>query len=101
MFSLNTYPHRSDEMVWRAIDNEIVILTADGRSIHTLNRMGSAIWELCDGTRNFGEIISLICERFDVSFEEAHADIIEFAAQLSDKKILEMKEGSNDFSKTG
>ena len=96
MFSLDSYPRYSDDVVWRMIDSEIVILTADGRNIHTLNKVGSAIWQLSDGTRNLGEIISLICERFDVSFKEAHADVLEFAAQLIDKKILQIKEGSDD-----
>lgn len=88
MILLDNYPRRLDELVWRMIDEEVVILTADGHEIHTLNKVGSAIWELVDGTRNFKEIISLICERFDVSSETAKADVLEFAEQLEAKKIL-------------
>lgn len=88
MLSLDSYPHRSDELVWRVIDGEVVILTVDGNQIHTLNKVGRAIWELADGTRNIKELISLICERFDVSFEVAQADVLEFAEQLADKNIL-------------
>nr|QNO53066.1 PqqA binding protein [Methanosarcinales archaeon ANME-1 ERB6] len=90
MFSLDNYPHRSDELVWRVIEGEVVILTADGHEIHTLSKVGRAIWELADGTRNIKEIVSLICERFDVSFEVAQADVMEFAKQLVDKKILQI-----------
>jgi len=88
MISSDKYPRRSDELVWRKIEGEVVILTADGREIHTLTTVGSTIWELADGTRNIKEIASLICERFDVSFEAAQADVLEFAEQLLDKKIL-------------
>ena len=90
MFSLYSYLNRSDELVWRVIGGEVVILTADGRRIHTLNNVGSAIWELSDGTRNIGEIITLICERFDVSSEVAQADVLEFADQLTSKNILQI-----------
>lgn len=90
MFSLDRYPHRSDELVWRVIGGEVVILTADGHEIHTLNRVGSAIWELADGTRNIKEIITLICERFDVDFEGAQTDVLEFAEQLVGKNILQI-----------
>lgn len=93
MISLDSYPCRSDEVVWRVIDGEVVILTADGHEIHKLNKVGSAIWELADGTRNIKEIESVICERFDVSFEVAHADVQEFANQLVVKKILQIKNG--------
>ena len=88
MFSLDSYPHRSNELVWRVIGDEVVILTADGHEIHTLTKVGRAIWELADGTRNIKEIISQICERFNVSFETARADVLEFAKQLVDKNIL-------------
>ena len=91
MFPLDSYLRRSDELVWRTIKGEVVILTADGREIHTLNQVGSAIWELADGTRNIKEIISLTCERFDVSLEVAQADVQEFADQLVAKKILQIR----------
>jgi hypothetical protein len=90
MFSLDSYLNRSDELVWRLVDSDVVILTADGREIHTLNNVGSAIWELSDGTRNIGEIITLICERFDVSYEVAHADVLEFVDQLTSKNVLQI-----------
>ena len=91
MFPLDCYPHRSGELVWREIGGEVVILTADGREIHTLNKVGSAIWELVDGTRNIEELIALTCERFDVDFEVAQADVLEFAEQLVAKKILQIR----------
>lgn len=90
MFSLDSCLCRSDELVWRMIDGEAVILTADGHAIHTLNKVGSAIWELADGTRTIKEIISLIRERFDVSPEVAQGDVLEFATKLADKKILQI-----------
>jgi len=96
MLSLDSYPQRSDELVWRVIDGEVVILTTDGHGIHTLNKVGRVIWELSDGTRNIKEIVSLICERFDVSFEVAKADVLDFVKQLEDKKILQIRGGDGD-----
>lgn len=90
MVSLDSYPCRSDELVWRVIGDEVVILTADGHEIHKLNKVGSAIWDLVDGTKNIKEIISLIRERFDISFEVAQADVLDFAKKLVAKKILQI-----------
>jgi|LGVF01.1.fsa_nt_gb hypothetical protein len=90
MVSLDSYPHRTDELVWRVIDGGVVILTADGHEIHTLNKVGSAIWELADGAKNLKEIVTQICERFDVSFGVAQVDVMDFAEQLVDKNILQI-----------
>lgn len=91
MISLESYPKHSEDLVCRVIDGEAVILTTDGRNIHTLNPVGSAIWELSDGTKSIHEIISLICKRFAVSSKEAKADVLEFEAQLLEKNLLEIK----------
>ena len=90
MISSDSYPCRSDELAWRVIDGEVVILTIDGSEIHTLNKVGSAIWELADGTRTLEDVVSLICERFEVSFDVAHADVLKFAQQLEAKKMLQI-----------
>ena len=90
MVSLGSCLCRSDELVWRVIDGEVVILTADGHEIHTLSKVGSAIWELADGTRNIKEIVTQICARFDVSFDVAQVDVLDFAEQLVAKKILQI-----------
>ena len=92
MVSLESYPVRSEDLVWRVIEDEIVILTSDGREIHTLNKVGGSIWEMADGTMSFDDIASKICDLFDVSLETAREDVIEFAKELSDKNILNIKD---------
>ncbi len=89
MVSLDSRPKRAEELVWRKIEGEIVILTEDGRKIHTLNNVGSAIWELADGSKNIDEISQSICEKFDVSPEQAQSDTIEFCAEMAGNKILQ------------
>ena len=91
MISLESYPKQCEDLVCRVIDGEVVILTTDGRNIHSLNPVGSVIWELSDGTKSIGEIISIICKRFDVSSKDAEADVLEFEAQLIEKNLLEIK----------
>ena len=92
MESKASKPLRAEDLVWRKIDGEIVILTEDGRKIHTLNSVGSAIWELADGSKNLSEIAETICERFDVTPEQAENDITEFCRELSEKNILQMND---------
>ena len=90
MISEKNHFKKCQDLVWRVINGEIVIMTSDGREIHSLNRVGSAVWELSDGKRNVNEIVTLICKRFNVPFETARADVIEFGSQLHAKKLLEI-----------
>lgn len=90
MVSLSSSPQRSEDLVWRKIEGEIVILTEDGQKIHTLNSVGGAIWELADGSKNIDEIAKILTERFDVSPEQAQSDIIEFCSEMADENILQI-----------
>jgi len=65
----------SDDIVWRRIEDEIVVIANDGIAVHILNKTAAYIWEICDGTRNLDEIAACLCERFDVTFEDASVDI--------------------------
>lgn len=90
MISISSRPQRAEDLVWRKIEGEIVILTEDGQKIHTLNRVGGAIWEMADGSKNIDEIAKCICERFDVSPEQAQSGIIEFCTEMADENILQI-----------
>ncbi len=40
----------NNECIWRIVDNEAIIITKDGRSMHRLNEVGCEIWEKSDGS---------------------------------------------------
>ena len=86
--SLKSRPSRADDLVWREIEGEIVILTEDGRNIHTLNNVGSVIWNLADGVRSISEIAVLVCDRFEAQGDAAETDTLEFCREMVEKKIF-------------
>jgi hypothetical protein len=90
MISLESYPRHCEDLVCRVIDDEVVILTTDSCNVHSLNKVGSVIWELADGTRSIREMVTRICENFDVPFEKALANVMEFQAQMVDKNLVEI-----------
>ena len=79
---------RTEDIIWRRIGDEIVVIQDDGMSVHVLNKTAAYIWELCDGTRGTGEITDSLCERFDVGIEEARVDVQEILERLSQIGIL-------------
>jgi len=53
-------------------------------SIFTLNEVASRIWELFDGEKKLEEIRDKIVDEFDVSMDEAEADLLELLKQLEE-----------------
>jgi hypothetical protein len=79
---------RAEDVISRRIGDEMVVLKNTADSAHILNKTAAAVWELCDGERSLDEIAERICDRFEVSFEEARADIEEIIGRLIQVGIL-------------
>jgi len=79
---------QADDIIWRRIGDDIVVIKDDGLATHVLNKTAAIIWELCDGKHGIDEIAARLYERFDVSPEEAHADTRETIENLTKAGIL-------------
>jgi hypothetical protein len=82
-------PVRKSHVVWRDIAGEVVIAERNS-TLHVLNRTASLIWSLADGSRQMEEIISEICNRFEVTREEALLDAEEFCHELLQAGLVTM-----------
>lgn len=90
MIPLDGHIVRSNNVVWRMLDGEVVIMSEDGTEIHNLNKVASFIWELADENVTISQIIERICDRFDVEKNSAQNDTIEFIQKLIDQKLLQV-----------
>ena len=72
---MNNRMIKADDIVSRQIGDETVIIMDNGLATHVLNKSAAYIWQLCENTDNIDEITDKICERFDVTTEEANADV--------------------------
>ncbi|MCA9461964.1 MAG: PqqD family protein [Nitrospira sp.] len=70
------------------LEGEAVLLNLDNGMYYSLNRVGTAIWELCDGQFTVSEILARICDRFDVAEEQAKQDLTVIASQLLEQHLL-------------
>jgi hypothetical protein len=73
---------------WRLIAGEAVILSLDTKVLRGLNDVGSRVWDLIDGQRTVEDIIDVIVEEFDVSRDQAVADLDAFTRELLDKGLV-------------
>lgn len=66
---------RSDTVVWRRVNDDIVVIPQNGQQICVLNKTAAVIWEMLDGECTPEKISSRLSERFDVSYEKAYTDV--------------------------
>jgi hypothetical protein len=83
---------KAEDLVWRQIGDETVIIKDNGLSTHVLNKTAAYIWQLCDGTYGAEDITSRMCERFDVASELASVDVTATIDQLLEIGLLNQVE---------
>jgi hypothetical protein len=73
---------KDEDLMTRNIAGETLIVpirnrVGDLNSIYTLNEVGARVWQLVDGQTPVGKIVETITSEYEVSAEEATADITE------------------------
>ena len=77
---------RDENVAWRIIDGEAIILSAEDSSVHSLDEVGTKIWELADGKKTVKEIIEALHEEYDVEFDQLKQDVLDFISELQKKE---------------
>jgi hypothetical protein len=73
---------KGDDLMTRNIAGEALIVPVRNRvgdlsSIYTLNEVGARVWQLVDGKTPLTEIVRAITGEYEVTPDEAAADILE------------------------
>lgn len=79
---------KNDDVIWRKIEDNIVVITADAQAVYTLNKTAAYIWELCDGTNGIEKIVEQLCEKYEVTREEAESDVRESIRRFTEMGLL-------------
>ncbi|MEW6619378.1 MAG: PqqD family protein [bacterium] len=85
---INSYVVRSMNTAFRIIDNNATILSPEEGILHSLNEVGTRIWELADGKMTIKEIIYIICNEYNVEEDVAKKEVCDFVKELCNKKLI-------------
>ena len=85
---------RCEGVVARKIAGETILVPvrgnlADMQRIFCLDPVAAFVWEQLDGRRTLAQVRSGVVERFDVTAEQAGADIQEFVAELAEAALIQ------------
>ena len=76
-----TRVRQAERIAARVVDGTAVVIVIDEQTVHSLNAVGTHIWELADG-RQLGEIANSLVEEFEVEESRAWADLCTFVTDL-------------------
>lgn len=87
------YIARSSRIAARKLGEEMLVMSAEGSTLFTLNPTATVLWQAADGATPLDEIVrQSICCDFDVNPEEALRDAQTLAEDLAGHGILLLSE---------
>src|SRR5688500_14671331 len=89
------YRH-ADDVICRQVGTESILVPIKNNVgsldyIYTLSAVAARIWELLDGTRPIDDVVSALCEEYEVSREQAAADVAELVSDLENVSLVLQK----------
>jgi PqqD family protein of HPr-rel-A system len=79
---------RADELPYRTLGEETVVVNPRTREVHVLNGTGSRIWGLLSPARSLGELVQALEAEFELDPLEAEAEVAAFVGDLLDKGLV-------------
>lgn len=82
------------DLICRQIAGDTILVPVgktvyDSTGLFVLNELGAFIWELLPGAQSEADIVRAVLAEYEVSEEQAHADVAEFLQKLREMEIVE------------
>jgi hypothetical protein len=86
--SLQSALRVSDDVVFRELDGEAVILNLASGIYFGLDRVGTRIWQLIDEHRQLDAVLTRLSGEYDAPAEELERDLLRLASELMEKGLV-------------
>ena len=84
---------KNENIPWKLIEGQAILLDGEESELIRLNEVGSEIWNAIDGTRTADAIVDQFCRTFDVTQGKAQQDVQRFLQHLLRNELV--AEGPN------
>jgi hypothetical protein len=81
---------RTDDLVWRELDDEVVLLDLRSSLYLTLNRTGRLMWERLAEPTTAARLTAVVAESYSLPPAEAAADVVAFLESLVARQLVEL-----------
>lgn len=83
-------PLRSSSILERALSDELVVMSDDGRFLYTFSGTARFIWERIDGLRSLAAILRALTEEYAIEESVARHDFDDFIMELSNASLIRL-----------
>lgn len=90
MIDLSSKPIPSDSFCVRELGDETIFLSENGDTIHSLDSVGTFVWQQVLTGKTFAEILDEICDTYEVERDQAETDLQGFVQALLDKQLISL-----------
>jgi hypothetical protein len=82
-----------EEVAAKVIDGEAIIINLSNGIYYSMDKVGGFIWEMIEGRHSLQTIVESISTRYDVSTEQARADVERLVAELVQENLVKAADG--------
>jgi hypothetical protein len=82
-----------EEVAAKVIDGEAIIINLANGIYYSMDKVGGVIWEMLEAGHSLEEVIEATIRRYDVSREQAQADVERLATELAQENLLRVLDG--------
>ncbi len=87
MLSLDATVRVPDDVVFRELDGEAVVLNLESGMYFGLDEVGTRIWQLVEEHRSLRRALDALIAEFDASDSQLERDLLRFVEQLCAKGL--------------
>jgi hypothetical protein len=80
---------RSDNLVWRQVGNELMVLDTNSSEYLSVNKTGAVLWQLLLAGSTRATLAEALAESFQIDLTTAASDAEKFVSSLEDLGLLE------------
>ncbi len=88
MIALGNSVQRNMQTASRTIDAETLIMNPADSMLHSVNEVGTSIWEYIAERRTVADVIAMVTEQFACSRETAEKDVLSFLNALHEQGLV-------------
>ena len=88
------------EVAAKVLDGEAIIINLSNGMYYSMDRVGGLIWEMIEGQSTLEETVAEIIARYDVSPQQAQADVQRVADELVQEKLVIVSDQASSARRT-
>jgi hypothetical protein len=82
------WKQRGDDMSWREIDGEVIVLDLKSATYLRFNPSGALLWRRLDTGSTGPNLAKLLAEQFGLPAEQARQEVVAFLASCLTKDLI-------------